>query len=154
MEKTLAELIAETDSKYGSASSSVTSSNKVQSAEEWMAQYEKRQFDENVQRIQNKLDVIIDSVGKLQTSLDDYASKVTEPTEVTEEIPVEAPSESTVFPYQQAAVFSLAGMLVGILLSFLVFRKMVEKVKKDYESRLSEARDSLERMIKIMSEKQ
>ena len=119
-----------------------------------MAQYEKRQFDENVQRIQNKLDVIIDSVGKLQTSLDDYDSKVTEPAEVAEEISVEAPSESTVFPYQQAAVFSLAGMLVGILLSFLVFRKMVEKVKKDYESRLSEARDSLERMIKIMSEKQ
>ena len=67
---------------------------------------------------------------------------------------MEASSESTVFPYQQAAVFTLAGMLVGILLSFLVFRKMVEKVKKNYESRLSEARDSLERMIKIMSEKQ
>lgn len=119
-----------------------------------MAQYEKRQFEENVQRILNKQDVIIASVDKLQTSLDNYASKVTEPTEATEEIPVEASSESTVFPYQQAAVFTLAGMLVGILLSFLVFRKMVEKVKKNYESRLSEARDSLERMIKIMSEKQ
>lgn len=119
-----------------------------------MAQYEKRQFEENVQRILNKQDVIIASVDKLQTSLDNYAAKVTEPTEVTEEIPVEFPSDSTMFPYQQASVFSLAGMLVGILLSFFVFREIIKKIKKDYESRLSEARDSLERMIKIMSEKQ
>lgn len=133
MEKTLADYIHETNAKYGSSSSSGTSSNKVQSAEEWMAQYEKRQFEENVQRILNKQDVIIASVDKLQSSVDDYAAKVTEPTEATEEIQVEAPSGSTVFPFQQAAVSSMAGMLVGILLSFLVYRKMVEKVKKDYE---------------------
>ena len=132
----------------------MANSTNYQSAEEWMAQYEKKQFEENVQKILNKQDVIISSVDKLQTSFDNYAAKVTEPVETIEEIPVEATSESTAFPFQQAAVFYFGGILVGILLSFLVFRKIVEKVKKDYESRLSEARDSLERMIKIMSEKQ
>ena len=132
----------------------MANSTNYQSAEEWMAQYEKKQFEENVQKILNKQDVIISSVDKLQTSFDNYAAKVTEPVETIEEIPVEATSESTAFPFQQAAVFSFGGILVGILLSFLVFRKIVEKEKKDYESRLSEARDSLERMIKIMSEKQ
>lgn len=148
MAKSVNDYLSEIEEKTG------FSSGNIQSAEEWLAEKDKREFADKIQKIQNKLDEISNSVDKLQSSVDDYAAKVTEPTEATEEIQVEAPSGSTVFPFQQAAVFTLAGMLVGILLSFLVFRKMVEKVKKNYESRLSEARDSLERMIKIMSEKQ
>lgn len=148
MAKSVNDYLSEIEEKTG------FSSGNIQSAEKWLAEKDKREFADKIQKIQNKQDVIIASVDKLQTSLDNYASKVTEPTEATEEIPVEFHSDSTMFPYQQASVFSLAGMMVGILLSFFVFREIIKKIKKDYESRLSEARDSLERMIKIMSEKQ
>lgn len=114
-----------------------------QSAEEWMAANKTPKYAED---IQNQLEEIKDSIKILRSSQADFKEKMIEL--------IEVPPESTAFPHHQAAVFSLAGMLVGILLSFLVFRKMVKKVKKDYESRLSEERVSLERMIKIMSERQ
>lgn len=67
----------------------------------------------------------------------------------------EVPRQEVPFSYIQSAIFfSSVGLVVGILFSFAVFRRMLKKVKDRYEARLSESRESLDRMIKIVSEQQ
>ena len=135
----------------------MSSSGKHQTAEEWLAQKEaenaKNATKGDVAEVKTKLTDVENSIKMLKYSIDNYNKKLDKLSETIETISVEPPVKSTLLPVQQASMFSIAGLLIGILLSFLVFRKMTEKLRRDYESRLSETRASLESMIRIMSEK-
>ena len=135
----------------------MASSGKYQTAEEWLAQKEaenaKNATKGDVAEVETKLTDVENSIKMLKYSIDNYNKKLDKLSEKIETISREPTPQSSMFPVQQVAVFSLAGMLLGIILSFLIFRGMIAKIKKDYETRLNEARESLTRMISIMAEK-
>lgn len=133
----------------------MSTTGKVQSAEEWLAQseYGKNATKGDVEAVKKRVTDVENSINDLKYSIDNYNRKLEKLSETIETISVEPPAKNTVITVQQASMFSIAGLLLGVLLSFLVFRKMTDKLKRDYESRLSETRASLESMIRIMSEK-
>lgn len=135
----------------------MSSSGKYQTAEEWLAQKEaentKNATKGDVAEVKTKLTDVENSIKTLKYSIDNYNKKLDRLSETIETISIEPPAKNTVITVQQASMFSISGLLLGVLLSFLVFRKMTDKLKRDYESRLSETRASLESMIRIMLEK-
>lgn len=109
---------------------------------------EEQEIEKMLQEIQEKNeDTFIEAAAKTQAVLDGTSDKLVKNTETTATTETVSIADIASSPL----LFGISGFFLGALVVFVFFKSKIQRIRKECETRVDEARAALDRMISLVS---